>query len=130
MSGPAFRYSRPGSVDDALAQGAQPGAAFLAGGTDLPQLWKLGTAAPAHVIDISRLPLNEIKFVDNSLTLGALARLSDVASHFDVAQHHPLIADAILASASGWQRPGASKSTSTVRRPVNFRRNSNSSTSP
>jgi xanthine dehydrogenase YagS FAD-binding subunit len=104
MSGPAFRYSRAGNLNDALTQGAQPGAAFLAGGTDLLQMWKSGITTPVHVIDISRLPLNEIKFVDNCLTLGALARLSDIASHPDVAQHHPLIAEAVLASASGQVR--------------------------
>ena len=104
MSGPAFRYTRADGLDDALAHGSQPSAAFLAGGTDLLQLWKSGTASPAHVVDISGLPLNEIKFADNCLTLGALARLCDVASHPDVAQHHPLIAEAILASASGQVR--------------------------
>lgn len=104
MSAPPFRYSRAGGLDDALAQGAQPGAAFLAGGTDLLQLWKSGTAAPTHVVDISRLPLTDIKYADGLLTMGALARLSDVASHPNVAQHHPLIAEAILASASGQVR--------------------------
>ena len=104
MSGPAFRYARAGGLDDAVAQGSQPGAAFLAGGTDLLQLWKSGATAPQHVVDISRLPLNGIKFADNCLTMGALARLSDVASHSEVAQNHPLIAEAILASASGQVR--------------------------
>ena len=104
MSGPAFGYTRARGLDDALAQGSQPGAAFLAGGTDLLQLWKSGTAAPKHVVDISRLPLNQIKYADGLLSIGALARLSDVAAHPDVAQHHPLIAKAILASASGQVR--------------------------
>lgn len=104
MSGPAFGYTRALGLDDAIAQGSQLGAAFLAGGTDLLQLWKSGTAAPKHVVDISRLPLNRIEYADGSLNMGALARLSNVASHPDVAQHHPLIAEAILASASGQVR--------------------------
>jgi len=75
--------------------------AFLAGGTDLLQLWKSGAIAPDGVIDISRLPLADVEFVDDHLALGALASLSDVATHPDVTHNHPLIAEAILASASG-----------------------------
>ncbi len=101
MSGPAFHYSRAADVGDAVTQGARSGAAFLAGGTDLLQLWKVGAMAPEGVVDISRLPLRDVGSVDGGLSLGALARLSDVAAHPDVTRDHPLIAEAILASASG-----------------------------
>jgi xanthine dehydrogenase YagS FAD-binding subunit len=101
MSGPSFQYSRAASVQDALIQASRPGTAFLAGGTDLLQLWKAGAMAPAGVVDISRLPLGHVEFIDGQLSLGALARLSDVATHPDVTRYHPLIAKAILASASG-----------------------------
>jgi xanthine dehydrogenase YagS FAD-binding subunit len=101
MSGPAFAYIRASSIDDALQRGAQPGAAFLAGGTDFMQLWKAGIQTPRDVVDISRLPFDRVDIVDGALALGALARLGDVAAHPDVQQHHPLIAQAILASASG-----------------------------
>ena len=101
MSGPSFQYGRAANVPDALIQASRPGAAFLAGGTDLLQLWKAGAIAPAGVVDISHLPLDHVEFVDGQLSLGALARLSDVATHPDVTRYHPLIAKAILASASG-----------------------------
>jgi len=101
MSGPSFQYSRAANVHDALIQASKPDTAFLAGGTDLLQLWKAGAMAPSGVVDISRLPLDHVEFIDGQLSLGALARLSDVASHPAVTQHHPLIARAILASASG-----------------------------
>jgi xanthine dehydrogenase YagS FAD-binding subunit len=101
MSSPSFQYSRAANVDDALIQGSRLGTAFLAGGTDLLQLWKVGAMAPEGLVDISRLPLGHVEFVDGQLSLGALARLSDVATHPDVTQNHPLIAEAILASASG-----------------------------
>jgi len=87
-----------------MVQGAQAGAAFLAGGTDLLQLWKAGVQAPDQVVDISRLPLNAVSAADGQLSLGALARLNDVASHSDVARDYPLIAEAILTSASGQVR--------------------------
>jgi xanthine dehydrogenase YagS FAD-binding subunit len=101
MSSPSFQYSRASEVSDAFIQGSRAGTAFLAGGTDLLQLWKAGAMAPEEVVDISRLPLGLVEYVDGQLSLGALARLSDVAAHPDVARHHPLIAEAILASASG-----------------------------
>ena len=101
MSGPSFQYSRAANVHDALIQASRPGTSFLAGGTDLLQLWKAGAIAPAAVVDISRLPLDHVGFIDGQLSLGALARLSDVAAHPDVTRYHPLIASAILASASG-----------------------------
>jgi xanthine dehydrogenase YagS FAD-binding subunit len=67
-------------------------------------LWKAGLIAPQDVIDISRLPLAEISHAGNRLVLGALARLNDVAAHPEVQAQHPLISDAILASASGQVR--------------------------
>ncbi|MBV8918187.1 FAD binding domain-containing protein [Bradyrhizobium sp.] len=104
MSGPSFHYIEATRLDDALAQGARHGATYVAGGTDFLQLWKTGLAAPKTVIDICRLPLAEISYAGDTLSLGALSRLSDVAAHPDVKIHHPLIADAILASASGQLR--------------------------
>jgi xanthine dehydrogenase YagS FAD-binding subunit len=101
MSGPSFQYGRAASVPDALILASKPGAAYLAGGTDLLQLWKAGAIAPAAVVDILRLPLDHVEFIDGRLSLGALARLSDVAAHPDVTRYHPLVASAILASASG-----------------------------
>jgi xanthine dehydrogenase YagS FAD-binding subunit len=104
VSGPSFHYVGATRLDDALAQGTRRGATYLAGGTDFLQLWKAGLAAPETVIDISRLPLAAISYAGNALSLGAVARLSDVSAHADVKLHHPLIAEAILASASGQVR--------------------------
>jgi xanthine dehydrogenase YagS FAD-binding subunit len=101
MNSPSFQYSRAADLSDAVIQGSRSGNAFLAGGTDLLQLWKAGVMAPQGVVDISHLPLANVEYVDGQLALGALARLSDVATHPDVARDHPLIADAIKASASG-----------------------------
>jgi xanthine dehydrogenase YagS FAD-binding subunit len=102
MSSHPFAYRRASSLADALEAGARPGAAFLAGGTDLMQLWKSGAASPDVMVDISGLPLDEITMEDGSLKLGGLARLSDVAAA--TADDHPLIAQAIAASASGQVR--------------------------
>jgi xanthine dehydrogenase YagS FAD-binding subunit len=101
MKSPSFQYSRAADLSDAFIQCSRSGTAFVAGGTDLLQLWKAGAMAPEGVVDISRLPLGLVEYVDGQLSLGALARLSDVAADPDVARDHPLIAEAILASASG-----------------------------
>jgi xanthine dehydrogenase YagS FAD-binding subunit len=85
-------------------RGAAGGAMFLAGGTDLLQLWKAGVAAPATVVDVSRLPCAQITADAEGLAVGALARLAEVAAHPDVARAAPLVAEAILASASGQVR--------------------------
>ena len=100
MSGAVFRYSRAASADAASTEAAKPGAMLLAGGTDLLQLWKAGVIAPEQVVDITRLALADVWFADDMLSIGAVTRLSDVAGHRDVVKHHPLIASAILASAS------------------------------
>jgi xanthine dehydrogenase YagS FAD-binding subunit len=101
MNSPSFQYSRAADLSNAFVQGSRSGTVFVAGGTDLLQLWKAGAMTPEGVVDISRLPLGLVEYVDGQLSLGALARLSDVAAHPDVARDHPLIAEAIMASASG-----------------------------
>jgi xanthine dehydrogenase YagS FAD-binding subunit len=94
-------YHRAASEGAALAlAAAHPDAAFIAGGTDLLQLFKQGPAAPAQLIDISRLPLDRIEPRIDGIRIGALARLADVARHPEVRRNHPALAQAIEASAS------------------------------
>ena len=101
MSTGTFEYRRATDVADALAQGGRPGTSYLAGGTDLMQLYKAYVLTPAAVVDISCLPLTHIDSGEGELTIGALARLSSVAGHAVVARDYPLIAEAIEESASG-----------------------------
>jgi xanthine dehydrogenase YagS FAD-binding subunit len=96
-----FAYRRAETPHAASAMAAErPGAAFIAGGTDLLQLWKSGACAPKLVIDIARLPLDRITCDARGLRIGALARLSDVAAHPAILSDYPVIAEALLASAS------------------------------
>jgi xanthine dehydrogenase YagS FAD-binding subunit len=104
MSGPVFDYVRAADSAGAVTQGAAPGTAFVAGGTDLMQLWKAGVQTPSRVVDISRLPLTGIAADAGGLSLGALARLHDVALDPGVGRDYPLVSEAILASASGQVR--------------------------
>jgi xanthine dehydrogenase YagS FAD-binding subunit len=96
----AFTFSRAASVADALRR-ASGDAKFLAGGTTLVDLMKLDVEAPANVIDINRLPLNQIERTpDGGLRVGALARNSDVAHHPVVANDYPVLSEALLSGAS------------------------------
>ena len=94
-------YHRAASESAALAlAAAHPDAAFIAGGTDLLQLFKQGPAAPAQLIDISRLPLDRIEPRTDAIRIGALAHLADIADHPEVRREYPALAQAIEASAS------------------------------
>jgi xanthine dehydrogenase YagS FAD-binding subunit len=95
-----FAYVRAADQQDALRLAAQPGAAFIAGGTDFLQLWKMGLAAPSHVVDIAGLALDRIEVHDDRLAIGALARLADAAGHPSIRRELPGLAQALLASAS------------------------------
>jgi len=105
-----FAYSRASDVADAVRLiAAEPGAAFIAGGTNLVDLLKEGVARPTRLIDISRLPLDAIEATpEGGLRIGALAANSDVAYHPEVEGRYPLLARAILAGASAQLRNMAS----------------------
>ncbi|RYG57749.1 MAG: xanthine dehydrogenase family protein subunit M, partial [Alphaproteobacteria bacterium] len=66
-----FGYARPTSIEHALQLGAQENARYIAGGTNLIDLMKEDVERPARVIDISRLPLDQIEEADDGgLRLG------------------------------------------------------------
>ncbi|BAC75094.1 molybdopterin dehydrogenase [Streptomyces avermitilis] len=101
-----FAYVRAGSVQEAAdAHASRPGARYLAGGTNLVDLMKLGVEQPAALIDVSRLPLDTVEeLADGSLRIGATVRNSDLAAHPLVRDRHPVLSQALLAGASGQLR--------------------------
>ena len=102
-------YERPTSVADAVRLAARPGAAFIAGGTNLIDLMKGHVATPALLIDVNRLPLAAVSArPDGGLRIGALVRNSDLAGHPLVRDGYPLLAQALLAGASPQLRNMAS----------------------
>ncbi|MBW8714332.1 MAG: FAD binding domain-containing protein, partial [Variovorax paradoxus] len=103
-----FAFTRATDVDTAVRAATQPGARFLAGGTNIVDLMKEGVEAPDQLVDINRLPLAAIEAQPGGgLRLGALARNSDTASHPVLRTRYPLVAQAILAGASGQLRNAA-----------------------
>lgn len=104
-----FRYVRAESLSDALAAARAPGARFIAGGTNLLDLMKLGIERPSTLVDISRLPLGGIAgTAGGGLEIGAAAPNSELAADPQVRSHYPLLAEALLAGASGQLRNKAS----------------------
>jgi xanthine dehydrogenase YagS FAD-binding subunit len=101
-----FTFERATTPEQAVsAYAAQPHARFLAGGTNLVDLMKLGVETPEHLIDVSRLPLNDIESTpDGGLRVGANVRNSDLAADPAVCRSYPALAQALLAGASGQLR--------------------------
>src|SRR5215468_929419 len=105
-----FDYVRPATIRDAVAAAAEPGAAYLAAGTNLLDLMKGGISAPTRLVDVTHLPgLDRIEDLpDGSVRIGALVRNADLAYHGDFARRFPAIAEALLSGASGQLRNAAS----------------------
>jgi carbon-monoxide dehydrogenase medium subunit len=106
MFPPRFEYSAPTSLEEATAKLADLGeeARVLAGGQSLIPMMKLRLAAPAHLVDINRLPdLGYIRRDNGHLAIGALARHAQIASSTEVkatsqtmASAAPWIADPLV----------------------------------
>src|SRR3954451_21784536 len=105
-----FQYARVDDVAEAVRRiAAEPGAKFIAGGTNLIDLMKEDVERPARLIDISRLPLNTVEeVVGGGFRIGALVPNSDLAYHPAVEQRYPLLSSAMLAGASAQLRNMAS----------------------
>jgi xanthine dehydrogenase YagS FAD-binding subunit len=104
-----FEYARPATLAEAIAAGAAPGSAYLAGGTNLMDLMKGGVMRPGHLVDISRLPgLDRIEAMsDGGVRIGALVRNADLAYDAEFARRFPAIAEALLSGASAQLRNAA-----------------------
>jgi xanthine dehydrogenase YagS FAD-binding subunit len=100
-----FRYERASGIGSACASASKPQASFIAGGTNLIDLMKLQIETPAHLVDINALPLGGIdETPDQGLRVGALVTNSALAADMRVRRRYPLLAQAILAGASGQLR--------------------------
>jgi xanthine dehydrogenase YagS FAD-binding subunit len=99
-------YTRASDVATAVHEIAADGAAkFIAGGTNLIDLMKENVERPSRLIDITRLPLGEIRpGEDGGLRLGALVTNTDVAYDEQIEKRYPLLSKAILAGASAQLR--------------------------
>src|SRR3954447_5475647 len=95
-----FTLAMPASIEAALAAAQQADAKFIAGGTDLLQLMKDHVERPQHLVDLEGLPLDTFSIDADGARIGALVRMSDLADDPTLRRHYPVIAEALLASAS------------------------------
>ncbi|TCJ19595.1 xanthine dehydrogenase family protein subunit M [Flaviaesturariibacter flavus] len=96
-----FDFVRVSTVKGAIdALDRDAAAQFIAGGSNLVDLMKKGVLAPEKLIDITSLPLKEIRKEDGRVHIGSLALNSDVAENEWVLNEHPLLSLALNAGAS------------------------------
>ncbi|MGH6911528.1 MAG: FAD binding domain-containing protein, partial [Phenylobacterium sp.] len=101
-----FTYERAETAQGAVKAASQtPNAKFIAGGTNLLDLMKLEIEAPAHLIDVGRLPLAQIEDTpDGGLRIGSMTTNSHVAADARVRSRWPVLTQAIVAGGSGQLR--------------------------
>ncbi|MFC0532358.1 FAD binding domain-containing protein [Phytohabitans kaempferiae] len=104
----AFGYSTATDPAAAVRLAAEPGATFVAGGTDLLNLIRDGVERHGHLVDINRLDLSAVTVDGAGLHIGGLARMRQVAEDRRVRDGFPVLAQALLASASPQVRNMAS----------------------
>lgn len=96
-----FTYTRAMDAAAAVKQIAHlERAKFLGGGTNLLDFMKLDVESPRHLVDINRLPLNQIEVTDTGLRIGSMVRNSDLAYHDEVRKRFPVLSEALLAGAT------------------------------
>jgi xanthine dehydrogenase YagS FAD-binding subunit len=101
-----FRFDRAGDISGAVATLArEPDGEFLAGGTNLVDLMKVGVMEPDVLVDVRRLTSAEIEDLpDGGLRIGAAVTNSELAADRRVRSRYPVLSQALLAGASGQLR--------------------------
>jgi xanthine dehydrogenase YagS FAD-binding subunit len=101
-----FDYLRAEDAASAVATVAgRPGAAYLGGGTNLVDHMKLGVATPDLLVDVTRLPFNQVEVLPSgAVRIGATVRNSDLAADPIIRARYPALARSLLAGASGQLR--------------------------
>jgi xanthine dehydrogenase YagS FAD-binding subunit len=92
-----FTYEQPVAIDKAVGSSGR----FIAGGTTLVDLMKLGVEQPPALVDVTALPLTQVETLPNGgLRIGAMVRNSDLAHHPEVLKSYPVLSLALLSGAS------------------------------
>jgi xanthine dehydrogenase YagS FAD-binding subunit len=96
-----FQYVRPTETIGAIKSlGVGTNTHFLAGGTNLVDLMKMGIVVPDKLVDINHLPLKTISKTLTGVRIGSMVSNTDVAEHPLIKQTYPLLSMALNAGAS------------------------------
>jgi xanthine dehydrogenase YagS FAD-binding subunit len=103
---PASAVRLAGLSEDEDGAAGLPAVRYIAGGTTLVDLMKLGVEQPRRLVDLGPLrhTLGGIEASGAGLRLGALARMSEAADHPAVRRDYPVIAEALRNAASAQLR--------------------------
>ena len=103
------RASKPQAAIEVVAK--DPTAKFIAGGTNLVDLMKLGVERPDLLVDVSRVDFGGVdelpasgSLPDGGVRIGAGVRNSDLAAHPLIRTRYPLLTRALVSAASGQLR--------------------------
>src|SRR4051794_15061140 len=100
-----FPLERPRALAAALAFRAQAGrndapAEYIAGGTDMVQLLQEDVRRPDRLVSLAGLIENGIEAGPQGIRVGAAATMAEVAAHPVLVEQFPVVAEALLNSAS------------------------------
>ena len=95
-----FSLSMPVDVKAATSAASLTGTSFIAGGTTVMDLWKLGAFEFDTLIDLQGLKLLGIQASPGSLHLGALKTMNAVGEDADVLANFPVVSQSLLLAAS------------------------------
>lgn len=101
-----FGYERATTLADAVAVATSGGeVSYLAGGTNLVDLMRLGVARPERLVDVKAvLPSTIDETADGGLLIGAGVLNSELAADQRIRRDYPVLSQALLAGASGQLR--------------------------
>lgn len=98
-----FTYTVAESAEAAVSLFVEAGGAarYVAGGTNIYDLMKLGIERPANLIDLGRISgLDEIETDGDTMRFGARALMADVARTPIVREEYPVLAESLVKAAS------------------------------
>ncbi|MEE1830266.1 FAD binding domain-containing protein [Streptomyces sp. SP17KL33] len=99
-----FSFTKAADTREALNAGRR-GGRYIAGGTTLVDLMRETVERPGTVVDISGLPLREVRSTERGgLRIGALVSMAEAAAHVKVRALYPVISQSLELSASAQLR--------------------------
>ncbi|WP_330264163.1 xanthine dehydrogenase family protein subunit M [Streptomyces griseorubiginosus] len=99
-----FSFTKAANTREALNAGRH-GGRYIAGGTTLVDLMRETVERPDTLVDISDLPMRDIKVTERGgLRIGALVTMTEAAAHPKVHSLYPVVSQALELSASAQLR--------------------------